>query len=35
LVHVAEHFSYHTGQIVFLTKFLANKHLKFYDDAKL
>lgn len=35
LIHVAEHFSYHTGQIAFLTKFLKNKDLKFYDESKL
>ena len=29
--HVTEHFSMHTGQIIFLTKMLANKDLGFYD----
>jgi len=31
LIHVIEHFSYHTGQIAFLTKLIADKSLKFYD----
>ncbi len=35
LIHVAEHFSYHTGQIALLTKSLVNKDLKFYDDSTL
>jgi len=30
LIHVIEHFSYHTGQIVFLTKLIADKALNFY-----
>jgi uncharacterized damage-inducible protein DinB len=29
--HVVEHFSYHTGQIVFITKFRTHKDTKFYD----
>jgi uncharacterized damage-inducible protein DinB len=29
--HVTEHFSMHTGQIILLTKFLAQKDLGFYD----
>jgi len=29
--HVTEHFSMHTGQIIFLTKMLADKDLGFYD----
>ena len=29
--HVVEHFSYHTGQIVFITKRLCRQDLKFYD----
>jgi uncharacterized damage-inducible protein DinB len=35
LIHVAEHYSYHTGQIAFLTKLLANKDLGFYDGLDL
>jgi uncharacterized damage-inducible protein DinB len=35
LIHVAEHFSYHTGQIAILTKFLVNKDLRFYDNSTL
>ena len=30
LIHVTEHFSYHTGQIAVLTKLLADKALNFY-----
>jgi|SRR3990172_7606991 len=35
IVHVTEHFSYHTGQIVFWTKMLKDKDLEFYKGAKL
>jgi uncharacterized damage-inducible protein DinB len=35
LVHVIEHFSYHTGQISLLTKLLKNKDLGYYDDHEL
>jgi uncharacterized damage-inducible protein DinB len=31
ILHVTEHFSMHTGQIILLTKFLANVDLVFYD----
>jgi uncharacterized damage-inducible protein DinB len=31
IFHVTEHFSMHTGQIIFLTKILAKKDLVFYD----
>src|SRR5829696_397541 len=31
IFHVTEHFSMHTGQIILLTKILANKDLAFYD----
>ena len=31
IFHVVEHFSMHTGQILLLTKLLANKDLRFYD----
>ena len=31
LIHVIEHFSYHTGQIALLTKLIADKSLNFYD----
>jgi len=31
LVHVIEHFSYHTGQIALLTKLLRDKDLEFYS----
>ncbi len=31
IFHVAEHFSMHTGQIILLTKMLANLDLVFYD----
>ena len=30
LIHVVEHFSYHTGQIALLTKLIADKELNFY-----
>lgn len=35
LIHVTEHFSYHTGQIALLTKLLVNQDLAFYDDSTL
>jgi uncharacterized damage-inducible protein DinB len=31
IFHVTEHFSMHTGQIILLTKMLANIDLVFYD----
>jgi len=31
IFHVTEHFSMHTGQIILLTKLLAQKDLRFYD----
>lgn len=31
ILHVTEHFSMHTGQIILLTKMLANRDLAFYD----
>jgi uncharacterized damage-inducible protein DinB len=33
IFHVTEHFSMHTGQIILLTKLLAQKDLGFYDFA--
>jgi uncharacterized damage-inducible protein DinB len=33
IFHVTEHFSMHTGQIILLTKMLANVELDFYDFA--
>lgn len=30
LIHVIEHFSYHTGQITWFTKFLTNEDTKYY-----
>lgn len=30
IIHVIEHFSYHTGQIALLTKLLSDKDLEFY-----
>ncbi len=33
IFHVTEHFSMHTGQIILLTKMLAQKDLGFYDFA--
>ncbi len=35
LVHVTEHFSYHTGQIAYITKMLTDKSLGFYDGVIL
>ena len=34
-VHVIEHFSYHTGQITTLTKWLTNKDTSFYSGVDL
>jgi uncharacterized damage-inducible protein DinB len=35
IIHVTEHFSYHTGQIAFWTKLLKNKDLGFYAGVNL
>ena len=35
IIHVTEHYSYHTGQIVFWTKLLKNKDLGFYAGIDL
>jgi len=35
ILHVVEHFSYHTGQIAFWVKQLENKQLGFYDGLDL
>jgi uncharacterized damage-inducible protein DinB len=35
IIHVAEHYSYHTGQIIFWTKLLKNKDLGFYSGIDL
>jgi uncharacterized damage-inducible protein DinB len=35
IIHVVEHFSYHTGQIALLTKLAIEKDLGFYADANL
>ncbi len=35
LIHVTEHFSYHTGQIAYITKMLMDKSLGFYEGIKL
>ncbi len=35
IMHVVEHYSYHTGQIALLTKLLVNKDLGFYDGMDL
>jgi uncharacterized damage-inducible protein DinB len=34
IFHVVEHFSMHTGQIILLTKMLAESDLRFYDFSK-
>lgn len=33
--HVVEHFSYHTGQIVFIAKWHADGRIRLYDDRQL
>ncbi len=35
LVHVTEHFSYHTGQIAYITKLLTGNSLGFYNGVPL
>lgn len=35
IMHVVEHYSYHTGQIAFWTKLLKDKNLGFYDHVDL
>ncbi len=35
LIHVIEHFSYHTGQISFYTKWLTNQDLGYYSGKNL
>lgn len=35
ILHVVEHYSYHTGQIAFWVKLLRNKDLGFYKDQDL
>lgn len=35
IIHVVEHFSYHTGQIALWTKLLNNSDLGFYDGINL
>lgn len=35
IVHVIEHFSYHTGQITTLTKWLTQKNTDYYGDIDL
>jgi uncharacterized damage-inducible protein DinB len=35
IIHVTEHLSYHTGQIIFWTKLLKNKDLGFYAGVDL
>ena len=35
IIHVTEHYSYHTGQIIFWTKLLRDKDLGFYADINL
>ncbi len=35
LIHVTEHFSYHTGQIAYITKLLADRDLGFYEGIVL
>jgi len=35
LFHIVEHFSYHTGQIVYIAKSLESGQVRFYDDRQL
>jgi len=35
IIHVVEHYSYHTGQIAFWTKLLQDEDLAFYGDQDL
>ncbi len=35
LIHVTEHFSYHTGQIAWITKMLTEEQLGFYEGQDL
>jgi uncharacterized damage-inducible protein DinB len=35
ILHVVEHYSYHTGQIIFWTKLLKGKDLGFYSNVDL
>lgn len=35
IIHVVEHYSYHTGQIAFWVKFIKNKDLGFYEGLNL
>ncbi len=35
IIHVTEHYSYHTGQIIFLTKLYKNVDMGFYKGVKL
>jgi len=35
IIHITEHFSYHVGQIAFITKQFCNKDLGFYEDFDL
>ncbi len=35
LIHVTEHFSYHTGQIAWITKMLTERQLGFYEGIEL
>jgi len=35
IIHVVEHYSYHTGQIVFWTKLIKDKDLGFYSNVDL
>ena len=35
IFHVVEHFSYHTGQIIFAAKWMAEGQVSFYDDRRL
>jgi len=35
IFHVVEHFSYHTGQIIYIAKSLESGQVRFYDDRQL
>jgi uncharacterized damage-inducible protein DinB len=35
LFHIVEHFSYHTGQIIYIAKFHEGERVQYYDDRQL
>jgi uncharacterized damage-inducible protein DinB len=35
VIHITEHYSYHSGQVIFMTKLIKNKDLGFYNGINL